>query len=233
MIRKAALCALLLFLVLNLSAQDHGNYPEVIRGEVWIELEPVYGAYIDAEYPLDADTASRRALEEAALFYSAMIYGWSFHYDIGERARKIEEHFELTPVAVIPFGDPGLRATDVQIKEMRVRLWTDYRLTDAQQRRMQVWRSDTVRSAQAVGYGPLGGPAVFSDWLTIKKTALEDAARAAVRSMLRGSERNRPKEATGFISLAAFPNYYMDFGRWAANARFRVQITEIIPFAAY
>jgi hypothetical protein len=232
--RKAALYALL-FLAFNLFAQEHaqGNYPEVLRGEVWIELEPIYGAYVDAEYPLDANTASRRALEEAALFYSAMIYGWSFHYDIGERARKIEEEFELKPVAVIPFGDPGLRATDVQIKEMRVRLWTDYRLTDAQQRRLQVWRSDTVRNAQAVGYGPLGGPAVFSDWLTIKKAALEDAARAAVRAMLRGSERNRPKEASGFISLASFPNYYMDFGRWAANARFRVQITEIIPFAAY
>jgi hypothetical protein len=69
--------------------------------------------------------------------------------------------------------------------------------------------------------------------MSIRKAGLEDAARSAIRAMLRGSERNRPKEASGFISLAAFPNYFMDGGHWAAAARFRVEITEIIPFAAY
>jgi hypothetical protein len=179
------------------------------------------------------DTASRRALEEAAMFYSAMIYGWSFHYDVGERARKIAEEFELSPVAAIPFGDPGLRATDVQIRDMRVHLWTDYRLNETQQRRMKVWRTGAIMTAQALGYGPLGGPVYLSDWMTIKKAGLDDAARAAVRSVLRGSERNRPKEASGFISLAAFPNYFIDSGHCAASARFHVQIKEIVPFAAY
>ncbi|MDR2246153.1 MAG: hypothetical protein LBE17_05705 [Treponema sp.] len=206
---------------------------EVLRGEVSIELEPVYGGFIDEEYPLDADTARRRALEEAAMFYSAMIYGWSFHYDIGEKARGIAEELELTPDGVIPFGDPGLRATDAEVRDMRLRLWTDYRLTEAQQRRMRMWRSGTIRGAQAIGYGPLGGPKQIDDWMSIRRAGLEDAARAALRAMLRGSERNRPKEASGFISLAAFPNYFMDSGHWAAAVRFRVEITEIIPFAAY
>jgi hypothetical protein len=206
---------------------------EVLRCEVRIELEPVYGAFIDAEYPLEADTVRRRALEEAAMFYSAMIYGWSFHYDIGEKARGAAEELELAPAGIIPFGDPGLRATDAEVRDMRLRLWTDYRLTEAQQRRMRMWRSGTIRGAQAVGYGPLGGPKQADDWLSIRKAGLEDAARAAIRAMLRGSERNRPKEAAGFICLAAFPAYFMDSGHWAAAARFRVDITEIVPFAAY
>jgi hypothetical protein len=226
--------ALLLGVTQSLPAQEHdpGNYPEVLRGEVWVDLEPIYGGYVDREYPLDADTARRRALEEAALFFSAMIYGWSFHYDIGERARQIPEIFELTPVASIPAGDPGLRATDVEIRDLRVRLWTDYHLTGAQQRRLQVWRAGTIRNAQAMGYGPPGTPEM-SGWLAGKKAALEDAVRAAVRAMLRGSERNRPKETAGFICLASFPHYYVDSGRWAVSARFRVQVTEIVPFAAY
>jgi hypothetical protein len=62
---------------------------------------------------------------------------------------------------------------------------------------------------------------------------MEDAARAAVREMLRGSERNRPKEAVGYISLESFPYYFMDAGRWQCSARFRVEIKEIVPFAAY
>ena len=235
MSHRLLVAILFLTVILGLPAQgrDSGYHPEVLRGEVWVELEPVYEAFVDQQYPLDYEAASIRALREAALLFSAMIYGWSFHYDIGERARGIPEELVLTPVASIPFGDPGLRATDVEIKDMRVRLWTDYRMTEAQQRRLQVWRKGGVRSAQAVGYGPLGGPVGVSDWLEIKTQALEDAARAALRAALRGSERNRPKEVTGYISLASFPRFFIDSGHWAASARFRFEVTEIIPFAAY
>ncbi|HCC38298.1 MAG TPA: hypothetical protein DEQ14_12240 [Treponema sp.] len=235
MYRPLPLFVIFFAAVFALSAQEHdsGNYPDVLRGEVWIELEPVYGAFVDEQYPLDVETASRRALEEAAAFYSAMIYGWSFYYDVGEKARGIAEKLDLVLAASIPFGDPGLRATDVEITDMRVQLWTDYRMTEAQQRRMQMWRQGDVRGVQAVGYGPLGGPDGASGWLEIKMAALEDAARAALRAALRGSERNRPKEVTGFISLASFPRYFMDAGHWAASARFRLDIHEIIPFAAY
>jgi hypothetical protein len=207
--------------------------PELIRGEVLVALEPVYGGFVDQEYPLKADTARRRALEEAALYYSAMIYGWSFHYDIGEKARGITEEFELSPLGTIPWGDPGLRASDARVEKMQFRLWTDYRLSGAQRRRLAAWRTGTLRSAQAIGMGPLGGPVEITGWLAIRREALEDAARAAVRAALRGRERNRPKEAEGFISLAAFPSYFMDGGHWAASARFRVEITGIAPFAVY
>ena len=205
---------------------------------------PIYGAYIDEEYPLEKDTAYRRALEEAALFFSAQIYGWAFHYDIGEKARGIAEEFELESLGEIRWGDPGLFVTNAHFENRDFRftsheladvltVWMDYRPTDVQARRLEMWKLGTVRTAQAIGYGPLGGPVEKSDWLTIKKKTLEDSARAAVRAMLQGSERNRPKEATGFISLQTFPAYFMDSGRWAAHARFRVEIKEIVPFSAY
>ena len=216
----------------------------MLRGEVKVELMPIYGAYIDEEYPLEKDSAYRRALEEAALFFSAQIYGWSFHYDVGERARGIEEVFDLNPLGEIRWGDPNLYVTHAHFENYDFRftshqladvlaVWMDYRPSVAQARRLEMWRKGNIRTAQAIGYGPLGGPVENSDWITIKKATLEDTARAAVRAMLQGSERNRPKEATGFISLQTFPAYWMDAGRWAAQARFRVEIKEIIPFSAY
>jgi hypothetical protein len=69
--------------------------------------------------------------------------------------------------------------------------------------------------------------------MRIKKTALEDAARAAVRSLLRGSERNRPKHARGYIALDSFPVYRLSSGRWQVSARFKIEITALIPFSAY
>jgi len=235
MTRKALFLIIISFFVISgVFAQGHeaGNHPYVIRGEVYVDFEQIYADHVDDEYPLDGPTAGRRALEEAALFYSAMIYGWSFHYDVGEKARQIEEGFELEPVAVIEYGDPSLKVTDTEIKDMRLRVWTDYHLSDAQQRRIQVWRTGMIRNAQGIGYGP-SKMEVYPGWIAVKKAALEDSARVALRALLRGSERNRPKEVTGFISLASFPRYYMESGRWAVFARFRVQIKEIIPFAAY
>lgn len=227
----------LVFFLLGISglfaqAHEQGNHPYVIRGEVFVDLEPIYAGHVDNEYPLDVPTAGRRALEEAALFYSAMIYGWSFHYDVGERARQIEEILELEPVGLIKFGDSGLKVTDTEIRDMQLRVWTDYHLNDSQQRRLQVWRTGMIRNAQAVGYGP-PSLAEYPGWLAVKKMALEDAARAALRAALRGSERNRPKEVTGLISIASFPRFFIESGRWAAAARFRIQIIEIIPFSAY
>ncbi|MDR0388244.1 MAG: hypothetical protein LBH57_09445 [Treponema sp.] len=210
---------------------------EALRGDVWVDLEPVYARYVDEPQPQDAAqkraAAQRSALEEAAMLYSAMIYGWSFNYEIGEKARGIAEQFELTPLGTVSFGDPGLRATDAEIQEARLHLWTDYHLTDAQKRRMRMWRSGTVRNIQALGKGPLGGPVEAEDRLAIRTAALEDAARAGIRAMLRGMERNRPREARGYIALAEFPVYWVDAGYRMVSARFRVELAEIQPFAAY
>jgi hypothetical protein len=206
---------------------------EVLRGQVWVELEPMPGQFVDEPAPPDIQSLRRRALEEASLFFSEMIYGWSFYYDIGERVRNIDEELELTPQGTIPWGDPGLFATDAGLRDQRFYVWADFRPNDVQRRWLNTWKTGTIRSAQAIGHGPLGGPVELSDWLTIKQAALEDAARAAIRTMLRGSERNRPKAARGFISLDGFPTFWMDAGQWAASGRFRVNITEIIPFAAY
>jgi hypothetical protein len=199
---------------------------------------------VDEKYPLDKEAAYRRALQEAALFFSAQIYGWSFHYDVGERARGIEEIFELNPLGEIRWGDPRLHVTHANFETRTLEVtthrfaaflsaWMDYRPTDAQRRRLEMWQKGNIRPAQAVGYSYTGGSAEDTSWLSIKKNALEDSARAAVRTMLQGSERNRPKEVTGFISLERFPSFFIDSGRQAALARFKVEITEIVPFAAY
>ena len=217
---------------------------DVLRGQVRVDLMPIYGGFVEDEYPLGIDSAYRRALEEAAMFISAQIYGWSFYYDIGERARGIDEVFELSSLGDITWGDPGLHVTNAHFQNQThqitshlmaetLSMWVDYRPTQAQHRRLQMWRMGNIRTAQAIGYGPYAFPGDDNDWMSIRRAALEDSARAAVRAMLQGSERNRPKEARGYISLETFPAYHMSSGRWAVQARFRVNITEVVPFAAH
>ena len=205
---------------------------EVLRGAIVVDLEPIYGFVVDEEYPLSADAAYRRVLEEAALFFSAQIYGWSFHYDIGERARDIDEELALEPEGEIRWGDPALRVTHASFLENKLEAWIDYRPRESQLNRLRAWRASQNRTAQGTGFCDPGTPEA-SAWFDIRKTALEDAARAALREILRGSERNRPKQAHGYISLQTFPRYFVSGGRWVCSARFLVDIQEIVPFAVY
>ena len=39
-----------------------------------------------------------------------MVYGWTFAWTPGDAARKVEDRFELTPVALIPPGSERLKS---------------------------------------------------------------------------------------------------------------------------
>jgi hypothetical protein len=228
--RRSALI-LIFFLGIGAAAATQ----EVLRGQVFVDREPVYALAPDVPYPLDAETVRRRALEEAALFFSAMIYGWEFSYEVGERARGAVEDLDLESRGEIGFGDSRLRVTDARIDGPRFSLWADYRLSDAQKRRVGQWRAGQTRNLQGLGHAPLNEPGTGTadTWILEKKAALEDAARAGLRELLRGQERNRPQRAAGRIALAEFPRFYFDRGQWAVAARFRVEVTEIEGFPAY
>lgn len=206
---------------------------EVLRGQVRIDLEPVYARYLEDSAPLDTATAQRRALEEASYAFAGMIYGWNFEYDIGERARDYAERLDLHPRGEISFGDARLRATDAELRDMRLYLWVEYGPDEIQKLRLAAWNMGRTRSVQGRGTGSLVETPEGASWFSGKAEALEDAARAAIRAYLRSTERNRPKECRGRIALAAFPSYQIVSGRWTASARFRLEITELRPFPAY
>ena len=226
-------CLSILIFTASVSAQD------VLRGRVVVDVEPAVNFYVEDRNPVDTEEACRRALEEASYLFSGQIYGWSFYYDIGERARNLKEEFNLEPIGSIPWGDSALKVTAAEFidKGLKLEVWMDYRPAPPQQRRLLTWKQGLNRTAQAIGYTPMGSPTPPDDessaWFAERKAALEDAARAAIRAMLRGSERNRPKAAHGYIGLHSFPRFFIDSGQVACSARFLVDVREIVPFSAY
>jgi hypothetical protein len=230
---RFSLGGILVFFFLFWGAASGTGAQETLRGMVRVDLEPVYAREMDVPYPLDLATSRRRALEEASLNFAGMIYGWSFDYDIGEAARKIPERFDLVSLGSVLFGDPRLSATDGEVRDARFYLWSEYRADANQARRLAVWRGAPYKSVQARGAGPLSGWSDAESWAEGKQAALEDAARAAVRSLLRASERNRPKEARGDLALADFPLYSIQAGRWSVSAKFKIHVRELVPFAAH
>lgn len=200
---------------------------EVVRGKFSTDIEPVSALRPGDRYPVDAETARKRILDEAARDFSGMIYGWDFTYEPGDRSRNIEEAFTLSERGRVVFGDPRLVVTDAFAEESRLSAWIEYRLDEAQRRLYAAGREGASKNAQGTGYG------VLSAGEAGKKAALDDAARAAVRSILRADTANRPKEARGYLVLSEAPRYWTDEGRFVAAGRFRVVVVEIVPYRFY
>ncbi|MDR2521912.1 MAG: hypothetical protein LBC72_05100, partial [Spirochaetaceae bacterium] len=53
---------------------------DILRGEVQVDVEPVYAVSRGLASPLDDESLVAWALEESARSYAGMIYGWSFEY---------------------------------------------------------------------------------------------------------------------------------------------------------
>jgi hypothetical protein len=206
---------------------------ETLRGEVSVELEAPYLLPLGISSPIDRVTAGSWALEESAAAFSGMIYGWSFEYEPGERARELRERVIVTPLGRVDAADPRLKITEAAVRGGLYELWADYELSGEQQHRVRAWNAVETRETAGRGYAPLAGGEGTAERTDIKKAALEDAVKKALRAQLRLEERNRPRLVRGYIALARFPVYRIFHGNWAAEARFRVRITEIVPFPAY
>lgn len=196
----------------------------VLRGRFRVELEPVAAYKAGDPYPVPDDTARVYALEEAARVFSGMIYGWSFDYEIGDRARGVAEAFSLSPLGSIPYGDPRLSPTEVELEGSLFFLWAEYRMGELQIRSYAVLREGEAKGAQGTGSAPI------SAGKDGHAAALDDAARLAVRSLLVFSERSKPKEARGTVVLTEVPRIWVEQGRFQCAARFRVVVKEVVPY---
>ncbi|MDR2509988.1 MAG: hypothetical protein LBC77_05015 [Spirochaetaceae bacterium] len=206
---------------------------EFLRGEVSVELEPVFLLNMGISSPIDVALAARWALEDSAAAFSAMIFGWEFEYEPGERARELRENLSLTPLGAIRTDDASLRVTEAAVRENVYYLWCDYELSASQKRRITAWNASDTKGVQATGYAPLMGADGAESREALKRGALEDAMKKAARAALKLTERNRPRIVKGVIALEAFPVYRIFQGNWAALAKFRLKITEITPFPVY
>jgi hypothetical protein len=224
---KAYIFFAFIFCAQFVSSQD------VLRGEVCVELEPVYAQFLGVPYPLDSAEATRWAVEDAASAFSGIIYGWEFLYEPGEKARGIQEFLELKPRGEIRPDDTRLELTDAAVREGLFYMQVDYAVDEAQKKRILAWKSSPSSGVQSLGYGPLQGGQDVSERRQIKEAAIKDAMKKAIRGKLRITERNRPQAASGYIALSKFPLYGMRDGMWAASVEFRIEIRDIIPFAAY
>ncbi len=200
-------------------------FADWLENEFWIELEPV--GRPDEEYPLEPEEAARRVLEEARYVYSAQVFGFAFRYVPLDLAREIEEQFELTPVAELPWGHPGIRVRSSRQDDGR--LWARVRFTlrEHEWRRLEAWSGSRIPVATGRGEASLLG-----GW-TAKREAIEDGIKHAIREYARARVYNKPREIRGRVALYDQPRVIQRSGNYEARVRVRLDIDAIEPYAVY
>jgi hypothetical protein len=191
----------------------------------WIELEPL--VRIEAEYPIPLEKAERRLLEEARILFSGMVYGWTFLYTPGDRERRVEESFLLTPIAEIPWGSPRLAVRETEVAELKLFARISYTLNDDELARRMSWEGNSA--AVSTGRGTANvfkGPAE-------KLASLRDAIRDAVQNHLSTRVLNKPREIMGEIVLWEDPYTIVRAGTYTTTARIKLQVQELVPYRIF
>jgi hypothetical protein len=222
MLRRFISIAFLFLSTLPIHAQDS---PLNLR--LWCELEPMVQE--NEDYPLSNEEAQRRALEEAREILSGMVYGYRFRYTPGDKVRRIEEEFLITPVAEIRWADPNMRVADAYIDDGLLFLKVSYQLEDFQAARRRAWSSNSVQVSSGVGQYSIFTATSPEG----KQKALQEALKNAVREALRPVIFNKPREVIGEILIWNEPHTVIQSGAYTTQAEVKLRVKEIRSYSLF
>jgi hypothetical protein len=207
------------------SAADYTVEEDVLVASFWTELNPMVS--LEGPGQIDRDAAIRRVLEEARMVLSGMVYGYRVRYVPLDRRRQVAEEFSMEPIARIEKGDERLRVLNTRTEKERFYVRVRYDLAEYQQRRRQMWRSNTIPDATARGTAPI------SEGYRGKYAAFEEGVKQALRAHLRPREFNKPREIRGEVLYLEPPAVTIDAGGYHAKVRVKIRLEEVLPYSVY
>ncbi len=168
-----------------------------------------------------------RFLQEARFTISSILYGWSFRYVPGSRARGVVQEFEIEESASIARADPALTVRDVDRADNTFFGVVDYEVSSEDRRRREAReRISTVRS-EGIGRSDL------LNGIDGKLEAIENAVRDAIDRHLRDTIPNRPREVWGDVTLAEAPQIRPVAGQYEARVQILLRIEAVRPYLTY
>lgn len=205
---------------------DLDAYPEV-AGEVQKQLDnptnPVAEKNGIFAYPI------QQVKKIAPFLINGMVSGWEFVYVPSDKARGVQEYFEITEIlpadklgSVIIFSDPY-----VEEENNRFDCWCEYTRNQREFENYKMWSSIKNPVISARGYGPVEAG------IDGIKMAAEDALKTAIREHYRSKVKNKPKEITGKVLIRSEPLLGIDAGRYALNLDFFLEYGKIIEYTMY
>jgi hypothetical protein len=178
-------------------------------------------------YPVPREKAQKSLLDEARILFSAMVYGYTFVYTPGDKSRRVEERFELAPVAEIQWGSPRMEIRETDIDEARLSARFCYTMSENEIRRRSSWESNSAFLSTGAGaasafMGPSG-----------KRAALANAIKDAIRNHLNVRVLNKPREIRGEVVLWEDPQTVVRAGAYQTQAKVRLEVREVVSYRIF
>lgn len=219
--------AIVFFLLLFSTALPcRADAPDLLFIRPWVELEPLVRIG-PGPYPIPLEVAEKSLLEVGRVLVSGMIFGWDFSYTPSDKARRVEESFVLTPVAMVPWGSPRLQVTETEVTDTRLWARISYALDEQESRRRAAWDSNTAALSTGRGTADLQLGAVA------RTKALESAIRDAIRRSLDTRYLNKPREITGEVVLWTDPIMLVRSGTYTTTATIKLVVRDLIPYRIF
>lgn len=219
---------LILLLSANVLFAQTPSVIEHIRIPLWAELDAYPGSAEAQDTSAGVyDYPISRIHEVAPFLISGMVYGWNFVYTPSDKARGVEEFFEITEIQ--PLNPPYEKITYVSpwIQDNRLNCWCEYTRTEPQIQNYYLWSSIQNPVIHGRGYGKIekGFDGI--------KDAAQDAVKEAVRDYYRAIIKNKPKEISGAVLVRNIPTIGIKSGQYIINLDFFLECGRILEYKLY
>ncbi len=245
-IRGALGLTLALLAFSGASAQDRDI---VLRAEFPVDLQVppaalAFQGVVDPAYVARVPDGDALAAlqEEARWTFAGMIWGFDYIYTPSDRARAIQELFDIKQRSPVAAQALPLKTVSARL-DGTVLLGTVECYPDGLQRReMASWKaSSAVEQGSGSARAPQGGSAADAAATAdaaaaagaARREATVVAVREALRAFLRELTHNKPREVRGSFALASVPRLFIRDGQWMASVRIYARVDEIISYGAY
>ena len=218
----------LLFSV-NFSVYSQASFVErIIRIPLWAELD----AYPESEQAANINSEQyefpiNRMHEVAPFIINGMVYGWNFVYVPSDKARGVEEYFEVTEITDSEVTKNKINYTSPWIENNKLNCWVEYERTEAQVQNYRLWTSIKNPVISGLGYA-----AVEKGFDGIEEAA-KDSLKTAIRDYYRSIIKNKPKEINGSVLIRNLGALGIDSGRYVINLAFFLECGKIIEYSVY
>ena len=206
------------------------SFTEKIRIPLWAEID-VYPGLEEAKDLEDYEYPVQEIKRIAPFIISGMVYGWKFVYVPYDKARGIEEYFEITEINAEAFtnnyGPNKITYSSPWVDDTLLHCWCEYYRTKAEVQNYKAWASITYPVIRGRGYGSV------KDGFEGIKAASVDSLKSAVREYYRGITKNKPRQISGSVLIKNEPILGIDAGRYAINLDFFLECDTIKGYGIY
>lgn len=217
----------LIFFTNNIYSQ-HEDFQKKIRIPLWAELD-AYPGLAEAQ-----DTSSgqfdypiNRLKTISPFLITGMTYGWNFTYTPYDKMRKVDEYFEVTPIAELSEKDGNIQYSKPWIQDNKLYCWVEFDRTPHMQWTYRMWNSVNVKKIKGRGNGKI------SDGFDGIQNAAKNALKEAIREHYREIIKNKPKEISGKVIIRKTPKVGINSGQYVIELDFLLESDRIVMYTMY